>query len=99
MRLARLDSLKVFHNHLINYPTPLNINYAWGFGSLAGFYLVIQIVTGLVLSCHYTADASLAFISTEHIMRNVNYGWLFRYTHANGASFFFIIAYLHIARS
>lgn len=98
MRLARIAPLKIFHNHLINYPTPININYAWGFGSLAGFYLVIQIITGIVLACHYTAHDTLAFFSVEHIMRNVNYGWLFRYTHANGASMFFIIIYLHIAR-
>jgi quinol-cytochrome oxidoreductase complex cytochrome b subunit len=98
MRLARLPFISIYQNHLINYPTPLNLNYAWGFGSLAGFYLVIQLVTGLILACHYTPHEALAFNSVEHIMRNVNGGWLFRYMHANGASMFFIIVYLHIAR-
>ncbi len=80
------------------YPVPRNLNYMWNFGVLAGFCLVLQIVTGVVLAMHYTADAGGAFASTEHIMRNVNYGWLMRYAHANGASFFFIVVYLHIFR-
>ena len=88
-----------FSNHLFNYPTHINLNYAWGFGSLAGFYLVIQIVTGLILASHYTASAAAAFDSVEHIMRNVNDGWMFRYMHANGASFFFIMIYCHMARN
>ena len=80
------------------YPVPRNLNYMWNFGVLAGFCLVLQIITGVVLAMHYAADGSVAFASTEHIMRNVNYGWLMRYAHANGASFFFIVVYLHIFR-
>ena len=80
------------------YPVPRNLNYMWNFGVLAGFFLMVQIVTGVVLAMSYAADTSVAFASTEHIMRNVNYGWLLRYAHANGASFFFIVIYLHIFR-
>jgi len=80
------------------HPTPRNLNYAWNFGSLAGLCLVIQILTGVVLAMHYTPDAALAFDSVERIMRDVNFGWLLRYMHANGASFFFIVVYLHIFR-
>jgi ubiquinol-cytochrome c reductase cytochrome b subunit len=80
------------------YPVPRNINYLWNFGVLAGFCLVLQIVTGIVLAMHYAGDASLAFNSTEHITRDVNWGWLMRYAHANGASAFFVVIYLHIFR-
>ncbi len=80
------------------YPVPRNLNYAWNFGVLAGLALVIQIVTGIVLAMHYNANADTAFASTEHIMRNVNSGWFLSYLHANGASFFFIVTYLHIFR-
>ena len=80
------------------YPVPRNLNYMWNFGFLAGLFLVIQIITGVVLAMHYAADTSVAFGSVEHIMRNVNYGWMLRYAHANGASFFFIVIYLHIFR-
>ncbi|NQX95841.1 MAG: cytochrome b N-terminal domain-containing protein, partial [Erythrobacter sp.] len=80
------------------YPVPRNLNYMWNFGVLSGFFLMVQIITGVVLAMHYAADTSVAFASTEHIMRNVNYGWLLRYAHANGASFFFIVIYLHIFR-
>ncbi|MGF1606559.1 MAG: cytochrome bc complex cytochrome b subunit [Rhodothalassiaceae bacterium] len=80
------------------YPAPRNLNYFWNFGVLAGLCLMIQIVTGIVLAMHYVPDTSLAFDSIEHIMRNVNYGWLMRYMHANGASFFFIVVYIHIFR-
>lgn len=90
--------VQVLKNHLVNYPTPSNINYFWGFGSLAGVCLGIQLLTGIFLAMHYTAHADMAFNSVEHIMRNVNNGWLLRYTHANGASMFFIIIYLHIGR-
>src|SRR6266853_1939175 len=80
-----------FLNHELNdYPTPRNLNYWWNFGSLAGVMLVVMILTGVVLAMHYTPDSSLAFGSVEHIMRDVNYGWLIRYIHLNGASFFFI---------
>lgn len=80
------------------YPVPRNLNYMWNFGVLAGFFLVLQIVTGVVLAMHYASDASLAFGKIEHIMRDVNWGWLMRYAHANGASFFFLVIYLHIFR-
>lgn len=88
----------VLNNHLIDYPTPTNLNYLWGFGSLAGICLGIQIVTGVLLAMHYTPHVSLAFYSVEHIMRDVNYGWLLRYTHANGASMFFLVVYIHMFR-
>jgi len=80
------------------YPVPRNLNYFWNFGVLAGLALVIQIVTGIVLAMHYNANADTAFQSVEHIMRDVNQGWFLRYLHANGASFFFIVTYLHIFR-
>jgi ubiquinol-cytochrome c reductase cytochrome b subunit len=80
------------------YEVPRNINYMWNFGFLAGLCLVIQIVTGIVLAMHYAANAGIAFDSTEHIMRDVNWGWLMRYAHANGASAFFVVIYLHIFR-
>jgi ubiquinol-cytochrome c reductase cytochrome b subunit len=80
------------------YPVPRNLNYFWNFGVLAGFALVLQIVTGIVLAMHYAPNAGLAFNSVEHIMRNVNWGWALRYAHANGASFFFVVIYLHIFR-
>lgn len=80
------------------YPVPRNINYMYNFGVLAGLALMIQIITGVVLAMHYAADTTVAFDSVEHIMRDVNSGWLLRYMHANGASFFFIVIYLHIIR-
>ncbi|MDX1580888.1 MAG: cytochrome b/b6, partial [Alphaproteobacteria bacterium] len=94
----RLPILTVLHGALVAYPTPRNLNYWWSFGSLAGLMLLVQIVTGIVLAFHYTPHADLAFESVEHIMRDVNYGWLLRYVHANGASFFFIVVYIHIFR-
>jgi quinol-cytochrome oxidoreductase complex cytochrome b subunit len=80
------------------YPTPKNLNYLWNFGSLAGITLVIMILTGITLAMHYTADGGSAFDSVEHIMRDVNYGWLVRYMHTTGASMFFALAYVHTAR-
>ena len=80
------------------YPVPRNLNYMWNFGVLAGFCLLLQIVTGVILAMHYAPNALVAFSSTEHIMRDVNWGWLMRYAHANGASFFFVVLYLHIFR-
>ncbi len=80
------------------YPVPRNLNYLWNFGVLSGLFLVIQIVTGIVLAMHYYASVDGAFNSVEHIMRDVNAGWLMRYAHANGASFFFIVVYIHIFR-
>ncbi|WP_341702724.1 cytochrome b N-terminal domain-containing protein [Ferrovibrio sp.] len=87
-------------DHMVGsqYPTPKNLSYWWNFGSLAGLCLVIQILTGIVLVMHYTPHTTLAFDSVEHIMRDVNYGWLLRYMHANGASMFFIVVYIHIFR-
>ena len=80
------------------YPVPRNLNYFWNFGVLAGLALAIQIVTGIVLAMHYAPTGDHAFTSVEHIMRDVNQGWLLRYLHANGASFFFIVTYIHIFR-
>jgi len=80
------------------YPVPRNLNYAWNFGVLAGFCLALQIVTGIILAMHYAASTGVAFDSVEHIMRDVNWGWLMRYAHANGASAFFVVVYIHIFR-
>jgi len=90
--------LSILDAHLIHYPSPINLSYAWSFGSLAGICLVIQILTGIFLAMHYTPHVDLAFSSVEHIMRDVNNGWLIRYMHANGASMFFIVVYCHIFR-
>nr|AWB11639.1 cytochrome b [Eupsittula canicularis]AWB11660.1 cytochrome b [Eupsittula canicularis] len=90
--------LKMMNNSLIDLPTPSNISAWWNFGSLLGICLMTQILTGLLLAAHYTADTSLAFSSVANTCRNVQYGWLIRNLHANGASFFFICIYLHIAR-
>lgn len=93
------NSLLAFvDSHIINYPTPINLNYMWSFGSTAGICLVIQIITGIFLAMHYTPHIDYAFLSVEHIMTDVNNGWLIRYTHANGASMFFIVVYCHIFR-
>nr|YP_011001013.1 cytochrome b [Bellardia viarum]WPN85810.1 cytochrome b [Bellardia viarum] len=89
---------KITNNALIDLPAPINISTWWNFGSLLFLCLMIQILTGLFLAMHYTADISLAFDSINHICRNVNYGWLLRTMHANGASFFFICIYLHVGR-
>ena len=86
-------------NHLTDYPTPKHLNYWWTFGGILTFCLITQIITGLVLAMHYVAHADLAFASVEHIMRDVNYGWLIRYVHANGASMFFLAVYIHIFRA
>ena len=94
----RLPIFSVLREALVDHPTPRNLNYWWNFGSLAGITLVIMIVSGLILSMHYVAHADLAFDSVEHIMRDVNYGWLIRYIHSVGASMFFLIVYIHIAR-
>ena len=86
-------------SHLTDYPTPKNLNYWWTFGGILTFCLLTQIITGIVLAMHYVAHADLAFASVEHIMRDVNYGWLIRYIHSNGASMFFLAVYIHIFRS
>nr|AFB20048.1 cytochrome b [Phyllanthus atripennis] len=90
--------LKTINNSLIDLPTPSNISTWWNFGSLLGLCLITQIVTGLLLAMHYTADINLAFESVAHMCRNVQFGWLIRNLHANGASFFFICIYFHIGR-
>ena len=94
----RLPVFSFLKHSAVDYPTPRNLNYWWNFGSLAGFFLLVQIITGIILSMHYTAHVDHAFDSIEHIMRNVNHGWLIRYIHMNGASFFFIVVYIHIFR-
>jgi len=95
---SRLPLLTLSH-HLQAYPTPKNLNYWWTFGGILTFCLITQIITGLVLAMHYVAHVDHAFESIEHIMRDVNYGWLIRYVHANGASMFFLAVYIHIFRS
>ena len=94
----RLPLLTLAH-HVNDYPTPKNLNYWWTFGGILTFFLIIQIITGIVLAMHYVAHADLAFGSVEHIMRDVNYGWLIRYLHANGSSMFFLAVYIHIFRA
>ncbi len=88
----------VLNNHVVDYPTPINLSYLWTFGFSAAICLVVQILTGIFLAMHYTPHIDLAFLSVEHIMRDVNNGWFIRYLHANGASMFFIMVYIHIAR-
>jgi len=89
---------KIANNALVDLPAPINISRWWNFGSLLGLCLIIQILTGLFLAIHYTADVNLAFNRVNHICRDVNFGWLLRTIHANGASFFFICIYLHVGR-
>nr|YP_009185851.1 cytochrome b [Gabronthus thermarum]ALO70578.1 cytochrome b [Gabronthus thermarum] len=100
LKPLRLESpmLKIINNSLIDLPSPSNISAWWNFGSLLGLCLGIQIVTGIFLAMHYTANVDLAFNSVAHICRDVNFGWLIRTLHANGASFFFICIYLHVGR-
>ena len=95
---ARLPLMRLSHDSFISYPVPRNLNYAYTFGAMLSVMLVVQILTGVVLAMHYASDTALAFNSVEKIMRDVNNGWLLRYMHSNGASFFFIAVYLHIAR-
>nr|AXS64794.1 cytochrome b [Staphylinoidea sp. 4 KM-2017] len=90
--------IKIFNNSLIDLPSPSNISSWWNFGSLLGLCLMIQIITGIFLAMHYTANINMAFNSVTHICRDVNYGWMMRTLHANGASFFFICLYIHIGR-
>jgi len=86
-------------HELTGYPTPRNLSYWWNFGFLAGFVLVLQMATGIFLAMHYKPDSTLAFDSIQHIMRDVNYGWLLRYLHSTGASAFFVVIYIHMART
>nr|UBA17453.1 cytochrome b [Peruphasma schultei] len=90
--------IKIMNNSLINLPTPINISTWWNFGSLLGLCLMMQIITGLFLSMHYTPNIEMAFNSVSHICRDVNNGWLMRTLHANGASMFFVCIYLHVGR-
>jgi ubiquinol-cytochrome c reductase cytochrome b/c1 subunit len=94
----RLPIVGLVHSSFIAYPTPRNLNYWWTFGGILTFMLAAQIVTGIILVMHYTPHADLAFDSVEHIMRDVNYGWMLRYLHAIGASMFFIAVYIHMFR-
>nr|YP_010154788.1 cytochrome b [Gryllodes sigillatus]QQX28023.1 cytochrome b [Gryllodes sigillatus] len=89
---------KIMNNSLIDLPTPSNISSWWNFGSLLGLCLTVQLLTGIFLAMHYTADINMAFNSVSHICRDVNFGWLLRTLHANGASFFFICLYIHVGR-
>jgi len=99
MRLLKQNPLlRLVNSYVVDSPQPANLSYMWNFGSLLATCLGLQIVTGVILAMHYTANIDLAFISVEHIIRDVNYGWLLRYLHANGASFFFVLVYLHIGR-
>ncbi|MGA3304107.1 MAG: cytochrome b/b6 [Methylovirgula sp.] len=95
---SRLPIMGLLHSSFVTFPNPRNLNYWWTFGGILSFMLVAQIVTGVVLAMHYTPESSLAFDSVEHIMRDVNYGWLLRYAHASGASMFFVAVYIHILR-
>nr|UUG47444.1 cytochrome b [Ips typographus]UUG47574.1 cytochrome b [Ips typographus]UUG47626.1 cytochrome b [Ips typographus] len=97
-QLLKSPIFKILNSSFINLPTPSNISSMWNFGSLLGLCLMIQIITGLFLAMHFCSNIELAFNSVAHISRNVNYGWLIRILHANGASFFFICLYLHIGR-
>ena len=94
----RLPIISMIKHSTVDYLTPKNLNYMWNFGSVAGIALVVQIITGILLAMHYTPHVDHAFNSVEHIMRDVNYGWLLRYTHAVGASMFFIVVYIHMFR-
>nr|ANP94702.1 cytochrome b [Microtus arvalis] len=90
--------IKIINHSFIELPAPSNISSWWNFGSLLGLCLIVQILTGLFLAMHYTSDTATAFSSVAHICRDVNYGWLIRYMHANGASMFFICLFLHVGR-
>src|SRR5271156_6124075 len=95
---SRLPLMGLVHSSFIAYPVPRNLNYFWTFGAILSFMLGIQIITGVILAMHYVPTSTLAFASIEHIMRDVNFGWLIRYLHTNGASFFFLAVYMHIFR-
>jgi len=98
LSLKRQPIVQLFNDHLVDYPTPSNLSLFWNFGFLSAICLGVQLVTGIALAMHYTPHVDLAFLSVEHIMRDVNGGWLLRYTHANGASMFFIMVFTHIGR-
>ena len=95
---TRLPILRFTNEHILQFPTPKNLNYFWTFGFILTFFLITQIITGVILAMHYAPNSLLAFDSIEHIMRDVNYGWLIRYAHSNGSSMFFIAVYIHMFR-
>src|SRR5882757_8054201 len=95
---SRLPIMTMMQKEYAVFPTPRNFNYLWNFGALTTVTLVVMIVTGIFLAMHYQPNTDLAFDSVQHIMRDVNYGWLLRYIHQNGASMFFIVTYIHIFR-
>ena len=95
---SRLPIVGLVHASFVTFPNPRNLNYWWTFGGILAFMLTAQIVTGVALAMHYVPNSALAFVSVEHIMRDVNYGWLLRYAHSNGASMFFFAVYIHIFR-
>jgi ubiquinol-cytochrome c reductase cytochrome b/c1 subunit len=95
---ARLPIASLVHSSFVAYPTPKNLNYWWTFGGILSFLLGTQIITGIILVMHYTPHEAMAFASVEHIMRDVNYGWLLRYLHSNGGSMFFLAVYIHMFR-
>ena len=97
-KLLNRPHFSVINAHAVEYPSPINLNNLWNFGALAGICLGIQILTGVFLAMHYTPHVDYAFLSVEHIMRDVNYGWLLRYMHANGASMFLLTVYIHMGR-
>ena len=96
--LGRSKVLRVFNSTFYSLPCPINLNIWWNFGSMLGVLLVIQIIRGMILACHYTAHREIAFSSVVHIIHDVNYGWFIRRVHRNGASFFFLCVYAHIGR-
>lgn len=99
MRILKTNALlRLANSYIVDSPQPANLSYMWNFGSLLALCLIIQILSGVFLAMHYTPSVDMAFNSVEHIMRDVNNGWIVRYTHANVASFFFICVYLHVAR-
>src|SRR5271157_3636809 len=95
---SRLPVMGLVHSSFVAYPVPRNLNYMWTFGAILSFMLIAQILTGVVLAMHYVPSAAEAFASIQHIMRDVNYGWLIRYMHPNGGSMFFLAVYIHMMR-
>jgi len=98
LRATLMNLGSVFQNHVVFYPTANSLSYLWGFGFLAMIFLIIQIATGVILVMHYQPDIAQAFDAIVRITNTVPYGWLFRYLHANGASFFLLIVYIHMGR-
>ena len=95
---ARLPIVRLVHDSFVGFPVAKNLNYWWTFGAILAVCLVTQIITGIVLAMHYVPHVDMAFASVERIMRDVEYGWLIRYIHANGASMFFLAVYIHMFR-